>query len=360
MKRILDCKASDFLTFNRHDLLASIQKAEGRTVLAEVIPTVQPLYPEVTNAELARAFGADMILLNMLDVFHPYIKGLESHALFGNVPGESMSDNPILELKRLVGLPIGVNLEPVDFSEKSTDMYDVKQGRLATREAFAKASELGIDFICLTGNPNTGVTNEAIEQAIISARQAFAGVIIAGKMHQAGVGRVLDREAYTRFAEAGADIILIPAPGTVPGVVRTSFSKSPAIFKRSISSSSPLSGLRKKEPTRRRFGKSPCPRNVAGRTCFTSGTLDCLGLPHRKIFKRYRLPSAADVIRTSVWPPRSTAKKGTEPHGFVPFCVHQSLTSRRGFAGVVVPCRSRRSVSTSSSETPFAASKTSK
>ncbi|MFY9856493.1 MAG: haloacid dehalogenase-like hydrolase, partial [Exiguobacterium chiriqhucha] len=185
MKRILDCRASDFLTFNRSDLIGSIRKAEGRTVLAEVIPTVQPLYPEVTNAELARAFGADMILLNMLDVFHPYIKGLESHALFGNVPGETMSDNPIMELKRLVGLPIGVNLEPVDFSEKSEDMYDVKQGRLATREAFARASELGIDFICLTGNPNTGVTNEAIEQAIINARQEFAGVIIAGKMHQA-------------------------------------------------------------------------------------------------------------------------------------------------------------------------------
>lgn len=223
MKRILDCRASDFLTFNRSDLIGSIRKAEGRTVLAEVIPTVQPLYPEVTNAELARAFGADMILLNMLDVFHPYIKGLESHALFGNMPGETMSDNPIMELKRLVGLPLGVNLEPVDFSEKSEDMYDVKQGRLATREAFARASELGIDFICLTGNPNTGVTNEAIEQAIINARQEFAGVIIAGKMHQAGVGRVLDQEAYVRFAEAGADIILIPAPGTVPGVREDEF-----------------------------------------------------------------------------------------------------------------------------------------
>jgi len=58
MKRILDCRASDFLTFNRSDLIGSIRKAEGRTVLAEVIPTVQPLYPEVTNAELARAFGA--------------------------------------------------------------------------------------------------------------------------------------------------------------------------------------------------------------------------------------------------------------------------------------------------------------
>lgn len=223
MKRILDCRASDFLTFNRNDLIESIRKAEGRTVLAEVIPTVQPLYPEVTNAELARAFGADMILLNMLDVFHPYIKGLESHALFGDIPGETMSDNPITELKRLIGLPVGVNLEPVDFSEKSSDMFDVKQGRLATQEAFARASELGIDFVCLTGNPNTGVTNEAIEKAIITARTEFAGVIIAGKMHQAGVGNVLDRDAYVRFIEAGADIILIPAPGTVPGVREEEF-----------------------------------------------------------------------------------------------------------------------------------------
>lgn len=223
MKRILECRASDFITFNRQDLVDSIRKAEGRTVMAEVIPTVQPLYPEVTNAELARAFGADLILLNMLDVFHPYIKGLESHALFGDMPGDEMSDHPILELKRLIGLPVGVNLEPVDFSEKSSEMNEVKRGRLASIEAFQKASELGIDFVCLTGNPNTGVTNEAIEQAIIQARREFAGVIIAGKMHQAGAGNVLDRDAYIRFVEAGADIILLPAPGTVPGVREESF-----------------------------------------------------------------------------------------------------------------------------------------
>lgn len=223
MKRILDCRASDFLTFNRQDLIESIRKSEGRTILAEVIPTVQPLYPEVTNAELARAFGADMILLNLLDVLHPYIKGLESHALFGDIPGEELSDHPILELKRLVGVPIGVNLEPVDFSEKSSEMSEVKQGRLASPETFQKVSELGLDFVCLTGNPNTGVTNEAIEQAIIHARQQFAGVIIAGKMHQAGVGNVLDQDAYIRFAEAGADIILVPAPGTIPGVREDEF-----------------------------------------------------------------------------------------------------------------------------------------
>ena len=222
MKRILDCRASDFLTFTRSDLIQSIQQAEGRTVMAEVISSVQPIYPEVTNAELARAFGADLILLNLFDVFHPHIKGLESHDLFGASPTEAMADQPLLELKRLIGLPVGINLEPVDIETRTSV---VTEGRRATAETFRRASELGVDFICLTGNPNTGVTNEAIEQAILEARRSFAGMLIAGKMHHAGSGRVLDLDAYIRFAEAGADLILIPAPGTVPGVTEHVFSE---------------------------------------------------------------------------------------------------------------------------------------
>ena len=47
-------------------------------------------------------------------------------------------------------------------------------------------------------------------------------VLIAGKMHASGIlsecGEHILTEADVRaFAEAGADIILLPAPGTVPG-----------------------------------------------------------------------------------------------------------------------------------------------
>ena len=80
------------------------------------------------------------------------------------------------------------------------------------------AEALGLDFICLTGNPGTGVTNQAIAQAIQKAKKYFTGVIIAGKMHGAGSKEpVMNREIAKELIEAGADILLVPAVGTVPG-----------------------------------------------------------------------------------------------------------------------------------------------
>ena len=48
-------------------------------------------------------------------------------------------------------------------------------------------------------------------------------VLAAGKMHASGVigeggENIITREDIRQFAEAGADIILLPAPGTVPGI----------------------------------------------------------------------------------------------------------------------------------------------
>ncbi|MDE8087935.1 hypothetical protein PT077_09025, partial [Erysipelothrix rhusiopathiae] len=43
-------------------------------------------------------------------------------------------------------------------------------------------------------------------------------VISAGKMHGAGVvGPIIDLKTVEAFIDAGADVILVPAVGTVPG-----------------------------------------------------------------------------------------------------------------------------------------------
>jgi hypothetical protein len=53
----------------------------------------------------------------------------------------------------------------------------------------------------------------------VKANKHFGELIIAGKMHSAGTaGKLFDLNAFSRFAEAGADDILFRAPGTVPGV----------------------------------------------------------------------------------------------------------------------------------------------
>ena len=46
----------------------------------------------------------------------------------------------------------------------------------------------------------------------------FPGIIMVGKMHSAGVDEPIgDVKSITEFIEAGADVVLVPAVGTVPG-----------------------------------------------------------------------------------------------------------------------------------------------
>ncbi|HIW12441.1 MAG TPA: haloacid dehalogenase-like hydrolase [Candidatus Salinicoccus stercoripullorum] len=214
MKRILDCTASDFREMNGRELKQAIRAGEGRTMLSENMAAVPSLYPNITNSELAASFGADLLLLNIFDVFAPEISGLKTQ------------EDVVEKIKHLTGRPVGVNLEPVDLDAEKLEELDVLEaGRQATEASLKEAKKLGFDFICLTGNPKTGVTNTEILGAIKKTREIFGkqGLIIAGKMHGAGVagetgGDIITEADISKFIEAGADIILMPAPGTVPGI----------------------------------------------------------------------------------------------------------------------------------------------
>ena len=101
----------------------------------------------------------------------------------------------------------------------------MSRGRYATAENAQRAMEMGVDLIVLTGNPGNGVSNEAIVHSLESIRaQVGEGIVLAaGKMHASGVvgeggENIITKEDVAAFAAAGADIILLPAPGTVPGI----------------------------------------------------------------------------------------------------------------------------------------------
>ena len=207
-KRLISANASEILAMNAEELKQSIKASEGRVIMSENIVTREPFIGDITNAEIARAFGADMILLNLVDVFSPKIAGLDQ--------GEGSF---VEALHRLVGRPIGVNLEPVDDSANmAEERLIISKGRQANLETMQEIERLGLDFVCLTGNPGTGVTNEQIQKTIQLTKEHFSGLIIAGKMHGAGVNEpVVEAEVVKDFIDAGADIILVPAVGTVPG-----------------------------------------------------------------------------------------------------------------------------------------------
>ena len=84
---------------------------------------------------------------------------------------------------------------------------------------------MGVNMILLTGNPGVGVTNAAIVQTLELYKRELGDrlILAAGKMHASGIiseggENIITKADVKAFAEAGADIILLPAPGTVPGI----------------------------------------------------------------------------------------------------------------------------------------------
>jgi hypothetical protein len=222
VRRFIDCDSSDFEKMSSRDIINSIRLSEGRVILSEVIGAIQPALFDVSNAELACSFGADILLLNMFDVFNPTFNGMD----FTN-------KDIIKEIKRLTGRLIGINLEPIDVDEEEyknkienkSNPYKLTRGRLASVETAKKAMELGVDIIVLTGNPENYVSNKGILKNIREIRNALGNdiIIAAGKMHASGLSSeagsdIINKDTVKEFISAGCDIILFPAPATVPGI----------------------------------------------------------------------------------------------------------------------------------------------
>lgn len=216
-KRLLSCNASDFTKMSKEDILEAIALSEGRVIVGETIGTLMPMLGDITNAEFVASMGADIIILNMFDVDQPIVQGLPSVSKEGTIH----------KIKELTGRIVGINLEPVEecFSSLDVDFYQLTNGRKATLSNAKRAYEMGANFILLTGNPGTGVSNTAIVNSLKTISKELGNEIIlaAGKMHASGIlseagDTIISKEDIKDFVDAGANIILLPAPGTIPGI----------------------------------------------------------------------------------------------------------------------------------------------
>lgn len=216
LKRLIDTTARELTSYNKAELLTAISDSEGRTLAAETIGTVTPMLVNITNAEFVASLGADLIMLNIFDVNDPIIQGLP----------QTSPEDTIREVKRLTGRMVAINLEPAVIKDgQEESVWNLTTGRQATVENARKAADMGVDMIVLTGNPGVGVDNEAIIQALSRLKEAVGDRVIltAGKMHASGIiseagEKTLTEKDVEAFVDAGADVILLPAPGTVPGI----------------------------------------------------------------------------------------------------------------------------------------------
>jgi len=253
-KRLLSCFTSDFNKMSGQDLKNAIKASEGRTVLSENIAGRRSVTGDVTNSELARAFGADLILLNGIDVYNPVIDALPE------------SDEPIKLVKKLTGRPVGLNLEPVDLkADMMEEIEIIPEGRICSETTLKKIEKMGFDFVCLTGNPGTGVTNSQIAEGIKLAKKHFSGMVIAGKMHSAGVDEpVANLDVVKEFIESGADVIMLPAVGTVPGFTQGEMEKAVKYIKENGALSMSAIGTSQESSTRETIRQIAIMNKIAG------------------------------------------------------------------------------------------------
>ena len=214
-KRLMSLSFSEIEKLNARQLLQAISLCEGRILAGECVCSTAPLLNDITNAEVVASMSADILILNVFDVDKPYIAALP----------ECEKMDSIKVLKKLTGRPIGINLEPAELKEATEQLWSMTKGRLASAENARKAKQMGVDIIVLTGNPGNQVSNEAIVSSIKEIRKELGEdiILIAGKMHASGMAKeageaIINKDTVKTFAEAGADVIMIPAPGTIPGI----------------------------------------------------------------------------------------------------------------------------------------------
>jgi hypothetical protein len=182
LRRILDCGPADFEKMDGGALLEAVRRSEGRTILCEVLWPAAPLVDGVSNPEVAVAFGADLVLLNMFE-------------------GEDLAG-----IKHRLGRPVGVNVEPSE---------SVPEHRRASRENLRRLADA--DFVVVTANPDAEVETGGMLSAVELVREVLPeALVFAGKMHGSGGRGMVGEGEISRLAEA-SDAVLLPAPGTVPG-----------------------------------------------------------------------------------------------------------------------------------------------
>ncbi len=232
------------ISLDRSDLVNTIKATSGRIIVGETVAFKAPLIDGVSNMELLKSFGVDMVTINHYDVDMPMIPGLESTgegiskwAAAWNVSNEKgcLPDPQLIEpsqqvyfksfgfgrtiseIRRLVGIPVGTTLEPVIESD------NVSLGRLATEDNARAAVKQGVNYITIIRVPS--MPGNEFASCVASVRKGVdeKGLVKAGKMPWGGIfkdngEKFISREEIKVLANAGADVVIIPAPGTIPGL----------------------------------------------------------------------------------------------------------------------------------------------
>lgn len=237
-KRLLSCTPKEMLQLNREELIDAIRMSEGRTVWALARCRGPNLVQYVTNAEVCAAFGADIVGLNVYNPENPIFPGLPSKNPKDDEPFREVQIQvgrgwTIREIRELIGRPVGTWLlvEPgYGGNNIDTGFADVKANNVAGNVVYSKEM---LELLKSQGPDIIGVGGwgypEDVVNVVREAKSIIGDAVVleSGVPHGPGLIWAKDAPRNLRdlmtpefakaLVEAGADIVQIPAAGSLPG-----------------------------------------------------------------------------------------------------------------------------------------------
>lgn len=226
MKRLLSATPKELLSCSGRELLSMIRMSEGRCLRAGARIRCANLIDGVSNAEVAAAFGADIINLDTYDIFASSVPGLpsksqEDDAIYADIQVPAGKGYHFKELETLIGRPISLLLLLADdaaLAEKSKAVYG---NIIADEKTLQKCKEEGVRWLQIDSFDE----HVNLPSAIKSIRSTMGEDIIiqvakshgTGILHQENTKALIQEQDIKDLIDAGVDIIGFPAPGSYPG-----------------------------------------------------------------------------------------------------------------------------------------------
>lgn len=216
--RLISASGSDFEKMRPMELKESIFKSEGRVIMGQhLLFAGEGLVRGITNSEVMFAFGADMVMLNTMD-----LDNMENNKGLQGLSYQTLRQR----CKRPLGIYLGC--PKAGFEDDGKKALYRREGMLCTPEHVQKCVDMGVDFIVLGGNPGSGTSINDVIACTKWIKEKYGDqlFVFAGKWEDGINEKVLGdplanrdaKEIIKELIDAGADCIDLPAPGSRAGI----------------------------------------------------------------------------------------------------------------------------------------------
>jgi hypothetical protein len=227
--RFLHATPNQLLSMSTDELITAIRISEGRVMTVSARPRAGNLVDYVSNAEIAAAFGADIVMVDTFQPLNPYLPGWTSkNPLDDNVTKDIQvpmgRGYSLKEIRETIGRPIACMLLFHGEMNKESTMKHYGQ-ILATPENARAAVESGADMIAVGG----WAPLDVVVKNTTEIRKITKGKVILEYFRPHGPGLIgqsgtilgpqglISEEEIRLYLDLGVDVVGLAGPGTYPG-----------------------------------------------------------------------------------------------------------------------------------------------